>query len=53
MSSSTCPRCGGKEFRQLDEHTYVDSEELGEENKNIYKRQLRCVKCHFEFEPAT
>jgi predicted nucleic-acid-binding Zn-ribbon protein len=52
MSSSTCPRCGGKEFRQLDEHTYVDSEELSEVNKNTYKRQLKCVKCDFEF-PST
>ena len=52
MSSSTCPRCGGKEFRQFNEHTYVDSEELSEENKYTYKRQLKCVKCDFEF-PST
>jgi rubredoxin len=52
MSSSTCPRCGGKEFSQLDEHNYVDSEELSEENKNTYKRQFKCVKCDFEF-PST
>jgi hypothetical protein len=52
MSSSICPRCGGKEFRQHEEHTYVDSEKLGEENKHVYKKQLICVKCDFEF-PST
>jgi rubredoxin len=53
MTSPTCPRCGGQEFHELEEHSYQDSEELNEENKYIYKKQLRCLKCDFEFEPAT
>lgn len=52
-SNLVCPRCGNQEFRQLEEHSYRDSEELSEENKYTYKRQLRCVKCDFEFESAT
>ena len=53
MISPKCPRCGGQEFRELEEHNYIDSQELSEENKNIYKRQLRCLKCDFEFVPST
>jgi hypothetical protein len=55
MSSSNntnpiCPRCGGKDFRQREEHSYIDSEELNEKNKNTFTKKLRCLKCDFEFE---
>jgi hypothetical protein len=48
MNSPICPRCGGKEFRQNEQHTYHDVEALKEENYT-HKKELRCVKCGFEF----
>ena len=55
MSSTNpiCPRCGGEEFHEHEHHSYIDSEELSEENKNTYTKRLRCLKCNFEFEPST
>lgn len=47
MASTNCPRCGGQEFHEQNEDYYRDSQLLNEE-KNIYKRQLRWVKCDFE-----
>ena len=48
MSSSICPRCGGKEFSQNEQQTYHDVEELKEEYYT-YKKEWRCLKCGFEF----
>jgi predicted nucleic-acid-binding Zn-ribbon protein len=53
MSNTKCPRCGGQEFHEIEQHSYVDSEALSEENKNTYKRQLTCLKCNFEFMPSS
>jgi predicted nucleic-acid-binding Zn-ribbon protein len=52
MASTKCPRCGSQEFHETEQHRYQDSEVLEEENKNTYKRQLRCLKCNFEFDPS-
>lgn len=52
MTSPKCPRCGSEDFHETDQHLYQDSEVLTEENKNTYKRQLRCLKCNFEFIPS-
>ena len=53
MTSPICPICGGKDFHEKEQHHYIDSKVLSEENKNTYKRQLRCNKCKFEFVPST
>lgn len=49
MNSPKCPRCGGEDFLELEQH-HVDYKEL-EENKNIYTRPLKCLRCDFEFVP--
>lgn len=53
MISPICPRCGGQDFHELEEHYYRDSQELSEENKNTCTRKLRCLKCDFEFVSST
>ena len=53
MTSPKCPRCGGEDFHLKEQHQYQDSKYLSEENKNTYKRQLRCLKCNFDFVPST
>jgi hypothetical protein len=53
MTTPKCPRCGSQDFHIKEQHHYQDSEELNEENKNTYTRQLRCLKCKFEFVPST
>ena len=50
MNSPKCPRCGGEDFLELEQHHVDYSEEL-EENKTIYTRPLKCLKCDFEFVP--
>jgi predicted nucleic-acid-binding Zn-ribbon protein len=52
MTSPKCPRCGSKDFLEQELHHYVDSEVLSEENKNTYVKQLKCIKCDFEFVPS-
>ncbi len=51
MNTPKCPRCGGQDFNEREQHHYIDSK-LNEENKNTYTRQLRCLKCDFEFVPS-
>jgi predicted nucleic-acid-binding Zn-ribbon protein len=53
MNTPKCPRCGGQDFNEREQHHYRDSENLNEENKNTYTRQMRCLKCDFEFVPST
>ncbi|HEX7257645.1 MAG TPA: hypothetical protein VF242_06255 [Nitrososphaeraceae archaeon] len=50
MNSPKCPRCGGEDFLELEQHHVDYSEEL-KENKSIYTRPLKCLRCDFEFVP--
>ena len=47
MTIPKCLRCSPQDFHIKEQHHYQDSEELSEENKNTYKRQLTCLKCNF------
>ena len=50
MNSPKCPRCGGEDFLELEQHHVEYFEEL-EENKTIYTKPLKCLSCDFEFVP--
>ena len=50
MNSPKCPRCGGEDFLELEQHRVDYSEEF-EENKTIYTKPLKCLRCDFEFVP--
>ena len=50
INSPKCPRCGGEDFLELEQHRVDYSEEF-EENKTIYTKPLKCLRCDFEFVP--
>ena len=47
MIKAKCPRCGGEDFLELEQHHVDYSEEL-EKNKS-----LKCLRCDFEFVPLS
>jgi hypothetical protein len=53
MNTFKCPRCGSQDFNEREQHHYIDWKIEWRKQKNTYTRQLRCLKCDFEFVPST